>query len=170
MKVLVVTASKHGSTREIASAIARGLRNSHLEADLKDASKHPSTEGYDAVVFGSAIYAGNWLPEAREFAEQHRETLSRLPVWLFSSGPLGEENPKPEQNLEHLAAPLGAVEVRDHKIFSGRLDTAELSLGERLITKMVGAPSGDFRDWEEIQKWAKEIAMALHPVMPTVVG
>jgi menaquinone-dependent protoporphyrinogen oxidase len=56
---------------------------------------------------------------------------------------------------------MGDVHVRDHKIFVGKLDTAGLGLGERLITKVVGAPAGDFRDWDEIRRWAREIAADL---------
>jgi hypothetical protein len=30
-----------------------------------------------------------------------------------------------------------------------------------MITKMVHAPDGDFRDWQAIRSWAHEIAAAL---------
>lgn len=163
MKVLVTVASKHGSTREIAGVLAEELRNSAIEADLKDVSDVTSVEGYDAMILGSAIYAGNWLPEARQFAEQHRAELSSLPVWLFSCGPLGgEEDPKPHDDPDKLVASMAGVEWREHKVFVGKLDHAELSLGETLLVKVVGAPSGDFRDWEEIRGWAQDIQMELH--------
>jgi two-component system CheB/CheR fusion protein len=122
MKVLVTVASKHGSTREIAGALAEELRKSAVEADLKDVSDVTRFEGYDALILGSAIYAGNWLPEARQFAEQHRAELSRVPVWLFSSGPLGEEDPKPHDDPDKLAASMGGVEWREHRVFVGKLD------------------------------------------------
>jgi hypothetical protein len=31
-----------------------------------------------------------------------------------------------------------------------------------MIVKAVKAPEGDFRDWDEIDAWADEIAVALH--------
>jgi menaquinone-dependent protoporphyrinogen oxidase len=160
MKILITVASKHGSTREIGEAIAEELRGSGLETDLLDASEVDSLDGYNAIILGSGIYAGSWLPEAKYFIEQYRPELSRLPIWLFSSGPLGETS-KPSDDPKKLEAPLGGIEVRDHQIFVGKLDPATLGLGERLIVKVVGAPAGDFRNWGEIRDWARQIARKL---------
>jgi menaquinone-dependent protoporphyrinogen oxidase len=160
MKILITVASKHGSTREIAEAITEELRGSGLDADLLGASEVDSLEGYDAIILGSGIYAGSWLPEAKYFIEQYRPELSRMPIWLFSSGPLGE-NSKSTDDPKKLEAPLAGIEVREHKIFVGKLDPATLGLGERLIVKVVGAPAGDFRNWSEIRDWAKQIARKL---------
>lgn len=164
MKVLVAFASKHGSTQEIASTIAEELRNAKLDTVLLDVSEVKGLEGYGAVILGSAIYAGNWLPDAKGFAGRHREPLSRLPVWLFSSGPLGLEDPKPHDDPAKLITGMGDVPVRAHKVFVGKLDPTELGLGERLLVKVVGAPAGDFRDWGEIRGWAKQVAEELQGV------
>ena len=168
MKVLVAVASKHGSTREIASAIAEELRNSGIGADLEDVSEVSSIRGYDAVILGSAVYMGKWLPEAQSFPEHHRVALSKLPVWLFSSGPLGADDPQPHEDPQRLASPVGHVVPRGHKVFVGKLDAKSLGFGERIAVKMVRgsagdykAPYGDFRDWNEIREWAKEIAAEL---------
>lgn len=161
MNVLVAVASKHGSTREIATAIADELRAAGLEVDLRDLKEAGAIKGlggYGAVVLGSGIYAGNWLPEARRFAQGQRAALAGLPVWLFSSGPLGSPDPQPRDDPAKLAAPLGDVPVRDHRVFVGKLDRDDLGLGERLIVKMVRAPYGDFRDWEDVRGWARKVA------------
>ena len=55
--------------------------------------------------------------------------------------------------------------ARGHRVFTGRLDRASLGLGERLITRMVQAPEGDFRDWEAIDAWAREIASELNGIL-----
>ena len=161
MRVLVAVASKHGGTRGIAEAIAEELRAAGPAVDLREAGEVGDLAGYDAVVLGSAIYAGTWLQEARQFAERHHAELSRLPVWLFSSGPLGAPDPQPHDDPDKLAAPLGDVAARDHRVFAGKLDPADLSFGERLIAKVVRAPSGDFRDWDAMRAWAHEIGAAL---------
>src|SRR5688500_5163106 len=95
MRVLVAGASKHGSTREIAKAIAEELRAAGLDADLRDAGNVTSLAGYDAVVLGSAIYMGRWMPEAKHLVERFQPQLAALPVWLFSSGLLGADDPQP---------------------------------------------------------------------------
>ncbi len=146
---------------EIAEAIARELRGAGHAVDVRDADDAPPAEGYDAVVIGSAVYMGTWLPAARQFVERNQATLATLPVWLFSSGPLGQDQPHPPGDPARLAELMAATGARGHRIFVGKLDTSQLSFGERLVVKMVKAPVGDFRDWEVIRAWARQIAGAL---------
>jgi len=161
MRIIVVFASKHGSTREIAEVIAAELRLQKHSADLVEADQVNGLAEYDAVVFGSGVYASNWLPEARNFAVHFRKELAKIPVWLFSSGPLGKIKPQPQEDPLNLAASLGDVKARDHHIFVGKLDLADLSFAERMLVKAVRAPIGDFRDWSEIRGWARSIAAEL---------
>jgi menaquinone-dependent protoporphyrinogen oxidase len=161
MRVLIAVASKYGSTREIAEAIAEELHLQSIWAVLHDAAEVNEITGYDAVILGSAIYAANWLPEAKRFAERYQLELSKVPVWLFSSGPLGADNPKPLDDPNKLAAPLGEIKTRGHRVFVGKLETDNLGVGDRLIAKVFKAPTGDFRDWEAIRGWAREIASEL---------
>lgn len=151
MNVLILVASKHGSTYEIGEAIAAELNDHGHTAHIYNAIFPPPLEPYDAVILGSAIYAGNWLPEAKQFAEQYNAELAKLPVWVFSSGPIGAENAQPHDDPAKLAVSLGRVKVRDHRIFVGKLDKANLNIAERLIARVVHSPSGDFRDWDAIQ-------------------
>lgn len=161
MKVLVAVASRHGSTREIAAAIAAELQAAGIDGDLCEAGQVPQLDGYDAVVLGSAVYMGNWLQEAREFVERYRDDLAAMPLWLFSSGPLGSTNPQPAGDPERLGDLLRSVPHRDHCVFVGRLDKHTLGLRERLAVKAVHAPEGDFRDWSAVRTWARTIADAV---------
>ncbi|HYI15046.1 MAG TPA: flavodoxin domain-containing protein [Thermomicrobiales bacterium] len=161
MKVLVTGASKHGNTREIANGIAEELRAAGLDADLREAGSVTSLDGYDAVVLGSAIYMGSWLPEAKHLVERFQPQLVALPVWLFSSGPLGADEPQPAGDPGQIPGLMEQTQARGHRVFTGKLDRAELGFGERLITTMVHAPDGDFRDWEAIRGWADDVAVEL---------
>ena len=89
MRVLVAAASRHESTQEIAEAIAATMTDRGIEAAAVPVEQVASLDGFDAVVLGSAVYMGRWLGEARRFARLHASELCRLPVWLFSSGPVG---------------------------------------------------------------------------------
>lgn len=168
MRILVAVASKHGSTREIAEAIAQELKSQGLDVDLQPVETVIQVSNYDAVVFGSAIYAGSWLPAAKRFAETFRTQLSKVPFWVFSSGPVGAEDPKPNDDPNMLAASLGGAKPRDHHVFVGKIDPARLGLGERLIVKAVRAPMGDFRNWDEIREWAHGIATTLLAERPVI--
>jgi len=160
MKILTAYASRHGSTREIAEAIAEELRSAGHDVTLQAAKETQSLAGYDAAVVGSAVYVGRWLGDAGDMVGQFKEQLKGLPVWLFSSGPLGEDPypPGEPEGLPELVSELGA---RDHRVFVGRLAKSELGLGERLVVRAVKAPEGDFRDWEAIRNWARSIAASL---------
>lgn len=161
MKVLTAYASRHGSTREIAAAIAGELRNAGHDVDFQDVANVTSLAGYDAVVVGSAVYIGKWLAEASAFVEKFESALTPLPVWLFSSGPLGAETPHPPGDPEGIPELVNELGARDHQVFVGKLDKDDLGIGERVIVRMVKAPEGDFRDWDAIRAWAREIAASL---------
>jgi menaquinone-dependent protoporphyrinogen oxidase len=165
MHILIVVASRHGSTREIAEGVAQELRALRHTVDVRDAAR-AALDGEDAVIVGSAVYMGRWLPEARAFVTAHQPTLRGLPVWLFSSGPLGPPRPDPAVDPAHLAALLAATGARGHRLFGGKIAPHDLNLGEWLVTKAVHAPEGDYRDWAAIRAWADEIAGALLAAAP----
>jgi menaquinone-dependent protoporphyrinogen oxidase len=90
--------------------------------------------------------------------------LSTRPVWLFSSGPLGDD---PGIDLDVIDAGIEPdvvahltelTHARAHHVFAGRLDRADLKPLEKLVAASVHAPEGDFRDWSDVQAWADEIA------------
>ncbi|MDJ0959304.1 MAG: flavodoxin domain-containing protein [Acidimicrobiia bacterium] len=157
MKVLVTAGSKHGATYGIAEHIAKTLIDRSFEIELVDPAEVTDLTGYDAVVLGSAVYAGNWRKDAVEFAERFSADLQTLPVWIFSSGPLGDEDDN-ESALNQLDALMEDTGARSHTWFDGKLIKEDLSFAERAIVKVVGAPYGDFRDWDDIGAWAENIA------------
>jgi len=158
-RILVAYASKHGATAEIAEAIAAGLSRRGVDAEAQEAATVKVVDTYDAIVLGSAVYAGHWLKPARELAEAQADALVAAPVWLFSSGPLGPpEELKPEGDpvaVEDLIEKTGAVA---HRVFAGKLDKKRLGFGERAMVRAVHAAEGDFRDWDAIDAFAAEIA------------
>lgn len=177
MKMVVVHASKYGSTREIAEFLAGKLRLHGLEAEARGVEAVPDLADYDAVVVGSAVYMGHWMTEAVDFVRRNRTGLASRPVWLFSSGPLQLAPGKPsldDPKLVPTEVPelLQAVHPREHRIFFGALDPAKLAFKHRALRKLPAArailPEGDFRNWDDIEAWADDIARALQS--PVVVG
>jgi menaquinone-dependent protoporphyrinogen oxidase len=161
MQVMVACASKHGSTEGIAQAIADRLRQQGHGAVAVRVADVADLHGIQAVVLGSAVYAGSWMHEATEFAEGNAQVLSTMPVWLFSSGPLGTEVHDEEEQPRQLPELTRALHPRGHRVFFGALDHDKLGFGERMMVKAVKAPQGDFRDWNAIAGWADEIARDL---------
>jgi len=160
MKVLITAATRHGSTFEIASGIEDVLKSTGIETVLTVPERVADLNGYDAVILGSAIYAGNWLAPAREFVARTLWALRTRPVWLFSSGPIGDPA-KPTEAPPVVAEMLEATGAREHRLFAGRLERRDLGLAEKAIMTVIRAPEGDFRSWNQIEAWAMQIARTL---------
>ena len=158
MKVLVSAASKHGSTAAIAEAIGSVLSSGGIDVDVCRPEEVTTVAPYDGVVLGSGVYAGRWLI-AREAQE-----LAFKPVWLFSSGPIGDP-PKPEEEPPDMAAARERLHPIDSAIFAGRLDRSDLGLAEKAIVAVVRAPDGDFREWSSVSEWASRIARTLETTL-----
>jgi menaquinone-dependent protoporphyrinogen oxidase len=162
MNVLVTTASKHGATREIAEEIARVLDEHGVSTALLDIDDVTDLSGYEAYVIGSGIYLGNWLKNARRFLDTHAAELAQRPTWLFASGSIVGDPPvanDPDALRSGLAESLvEATHAREHRLFAGKLVTSELGLLEKAAVRAAHASEGDHRDWDEIDRWAEEIA------------
>jgi menaquinone-dependent protoporphyrinogen oxidase len=158
-KILVLGASKHEATWEIARRIGQELTDRGLSVTLVRLGQDtgPDLAGFDAVILGSAVYAGHWYKPARTYVRHHAAALSRRPLWLFSSGPLaGQDTDKSDAvRIDDIIAATGA---RDHAVFGGRLAMADLGAIERTVVRAVHATQGDNRDWAAVTAWAEGIA------------
>ena len=163
MKILVTAASRHGSTKEIATLIAGLMEDAGLEADVREPDDVMSLAGYDAAVIGSAVYMGRWLDPARQLIERCHGEFAGRRVWLFSCGPLGEPA-KPDSEPAEVAALREATGAIDHRVFPGSLVRSELGFGEKVVVAGVHAPYGDYRPWDDITTWARAIANWLRTV------
>ncbi|MBO2446040.1 flavodoxin [Actinomadura barringtoniae] len=161
-RILVAHGSKRGGTAEIAEWIGAELcETPGVVVDVRPAAEARDLAGYDAVVIGSAVYVGRWVPEARRFARRHRAALVHLPVWAFSSGPLDrsaqEGEVPPTRSIAKIVERVGA---RDHVTFGGRLTADAKGFVAARLAKERG---GDYRDRDQIRAWARAIVKELQP-------
>jgi len=82
LRVLLVYATRHGSTREVADAVAEELRATGHEVDQRPAAEAPGPAGYDAVVVGGPMIMG-WRRHAVRFVAKHRKELAELSLAFF---------------------------------------------------------------------------------------
>jgi len=158
-KVLIAYASKAGSTGEVAGAIGEELSAKGVTMDVFQLKDIKDLSGYQAVIIGSAIRMGSWLPEATKFLETHKSGLSRIPTAFFTvCMTLYEETEQNRRKVEEFMQPVRAIlEPASLGLFAGKMDYSKLSFLDRQIIKMIKVPEGDFRNWEAIRSWAKEI-------------
>jgi menaquinone-dependent protoporphyrinogen oxidase len=156
--VLVTCASKHGSTQEVADAVAQRLRGHDLDVSLLPVGEVETLEGFDAVVLGAALYLGRLHGDARRFLRRWRRELAKLPTAVFAMGPLTLEDAAVTGARKQLAAGLAHVpELHpvETAVFGGVVDPAELHFP---FTRM---PASDARDWQAIDAWSDQVAAAL---------
>lgn len=164
-QILVTYASNTGWTVGVAEAIGKTLAEKGAEVDVLPMRDVKDLSAYQAVVAGSAINGGAWLPEALEFMREHQAELKRKPFASFlvcmtltlKSG---------EQYRSHVSSWLDPVRalVRpvSEGLFAGGLDIHKIpSFSDRLkfrLSVLFGFwKEGDHRDWDAIRKWAVEL-------------
>jgi menaquinone-dependent protoporphyrinogen oxidase len=165
-QVLVGYATKHGATAEIAEKIGQVLRQAGLRTDVLPADRVIDLTPYTAVVLGSAVYIGQLRKEAVKFLQANETVLADRPVWLFSSGPLGEGDPleltQGWRLPEKLQPSVDRIAPRDIAVFHGAVDVGKLNFIEKWMLKNTKSPVGDFRNWDAITSWATAIADVLN--------
>ena len=166
MQVLVGYASAHGSTRQIAERVGSRLSRAGVAVHVAPVAELEDIGRYDAVVLGSAIHNGAWLPGAMDVVRANSDVLSRQPVWLFSVGMVAAL----PRRLQGMGAREGGTVVaeieelihpRGHRLFSGAVRRNQLSRWGRMLFRLTGCQYGDYRVWPEIEAWAADIATAL---------
>jgi menaquinone-dependent protoporphyrinogen oxidase len=157
--ILVAYATRYGSTAEVAEAVGDELRKAGAEVDVQPIDDIQGLSRYQAVIIGSPIYMGKWLPEAQVFVERHQQHLRGIPVAYFAVG-LTIMGGTPDA-IRKAEASMGQVRMLvnpvDIGIFPGRLESSRLSVADRAITKLIRAKTGDFRDWEAVRAWAQAL-------------
>ena len=164
-KILVTYASNTGWTVGVAEAIGKTLVESDAKVDVLPMRAVKDLSPYDAVVAGSAINGGAWLPEAVQFVRVHQAELKRKPFASFLvCMTLTMKNG--EQYRSHVSSWLEPVRafVRpvSEGLFAGGLNIRKIpSLSDRLKFRMsvlFGVwKEGDHRDWDAIRQWALEL-------------
>jgi menaquinone-dependent protoporphyrinogen oxidase len=158
-RILVAYASRCGSTAEIAEALGSDLRSRGYKPEVLPVAKVAQLGGYQAMLLGSAVRAGNWLKEATGFVRQHQREIQDLPNAFFTVHMMnvGDDEKSRKGRLGYLN-PVREMVLPDSEVFfAGRMDLSRLSFGERLLCKVMGASSKDLRNWPAIHAWGSNV-------------
>jgi menaquinone-dependent protoporphyrinogen oxidase len=155
-KILVAYASVSGSTREVAQAIAEVLAGDGVSVEVQPVNTIMSVADYGAIVLGSSIRVGKWLPEAIDFLEDYQESMAHIPVAYFTTCLTMVNDTKDNRRtvlayMEPVRHQSPEIEPVGLGLFAGSLDP------QRQLFMQVEGPQGDYRDWEAIRAWAAEI-------------
>ena len=159
-RVLVAYATWAGSTAGVAERIAEVLNRNGFAAEAVRAKDIRDTASYAAVVLGTAVHAGRLHPDALQFARRNATDLGTKPfaalvVCLAMTATDEKGRTQAERYLEPIRRQAKPIcEGR----FAGAYDPQKLGFITRQIMKMIKAPPGDFRKWDEIEARAAGLA------------
>ena len=153
--IVVAYATKHGSTLEVAEAIAASLRDEGHDVDVVAAADVRKLDDYSAVVLGGALYVGRWHHDAIGFLKRHRRSLAARPLAVFAMGPAPateEALAESRGQLDRALARVPELEPAAVAIFGGVVDPSKLRFPFKHM------PASDARDWDAIRAWAAAVA------------
>ena len=158
--ILLAYASRYGSTQEVSETITATLREARLNVDVQPMAEVRTLAGYDAIILGAAIYNAHWNLEAHHFVSQHQESLSRLPVAIFTLGPLSSSAAAKQNSRRQLDSELEKypwLKPVALEVFAGKYDPSKpgLNFFERFL------PARDYRNWDAIRAWAEALPAQL---------
>ncbi len=164
-KILVAYATAAGSTGGVAETIGQTLADDDTFVSICPVQSVASLEGYDAVVLGSAIHGGKWLPEATAFLQANRARLNQIPTAFFLVGLIPNRKGEGDKKLvdSFLAAERALVKPVAEGRFVGAMfakDNPGLAgFGIRFFIAYcgLGLRPGDFRDPAAIRAWAETV-------------
>lgn len=158
-RILVAYASQRGSTAEIAQAVGKELQLAGYDVEVIEMKSVSSLAGYSAVVIGGPFYMGKVVGDVGKFIGRYRDALAKVPVAAFAVGvaPLGKDPADKDNAMKKLQKTLEPQKPVAMTIFAGKVDPEKLSFLQRWMVKKTKSPVGDFRDWDAIARWAKDL-------------
>jgi len=158
-RILVTFATRAGSTAEIAAAVGETLSGRDFFVDVKSLKDNPPLDNCTAVIIGSAVRMGCWLPEAVNFVKSNQEALIKLPVALFSvhMANTADDEASRSGRLAYLKAIRPLLDPVDEAFFAGKMDFSRLSFLDRVICRLLKSQEEDSRQWDKIRSWAQTV-------------
>ncbi len=163
-KILVTYASQGGSTAGVAEAIGQTLSTNGTVVDVHPVNEVTELNAYTAVIIGSAVHSGKWMPEAAEFVDRHQAALRRMPTAVFQvCMMLATSSEQYKRMVPDWLAPLRAqIQPVAEGSFAGALWPNQYSklwekLGLRIFLAAIHLKAGDYRNWDAVHTWAESL-------------
>lgn len=83
MKTIIIYASNHGTTQDVAIRISKEIRSQNIQiVNVKEAIKL-DLSSYEMILLGCSIHAGNVQPSMKKFCKNHLSELLQKQIGLF---------------------------------------------------------------------------------------
>jgi len=182
MKALIVYGSRYGTAAEIAREIADVIKNEGIEVtleDAKDIKKDFDISPYNLVIVGSGIKMGKWTKQSLKFLKDNKKALKERKVAIFVSCSAANEEKSRDMGLKDYLQKVAAENLESEPLDMGLFGSLyDPDSNHGLMYKMTlkfwkkdleekgfdTNKSHDFRDWEEIRAWARNLADLINKI------
>lgn len=180
MKTLIVYGTRYGATASTSEEIAKVLQAEGFDVKVVNAKeeKIKDISPYDLIIVGSGMKMGKWTSEAEDFLKRFQKELAQKKLAIFAStmksvaereGKIDDLEKERKMSLENIISKYNLNPVATG-FFGGVLDFNKMNF---IIRRTFGfirpqlekdgfkeSQLGvyELRDWEEIRKWAHELA------------
>ena len=162
-KVLIVYASKTGTTKDVAAKLADRTgaalydccANMLVEGQDGQVKQQPRLADYGVVLIGTAMYMGSPMKAAKRFIKAHSEEFAQKPPILFTCG-VGTEEEDGEYLRKHL--PEG-MQPRFYRHAGGEIRPEQMSSFGRMAMKEYEKQHGIIPsiNWEAVDALSRAI-------------
>ena len=176
-RLLVIYATRHGQTAQIAVRIAGQLKGAGYDvmlSDVDDLGWHERLDAFAGVLIGGSALRGRHPSALRRFVARHREALNALPTGFFSVGGYASVSDPAARKAayDRMQRFLAATGWRASTAaaFRGAIAYTRYSpllrVAMRRAVARYGGPTDTTRDheltdWEEVQHFTQTFAASL---------
>ena len=164
-KILVTYDTEHGATSIVAKKVFDTLCQEDFSVDLIFVENFDPAEilNYDAIVIGSPIYIGKWLPGIKKLLKRSHATIAQIPSAFFITCTYVKgEDDTPERHahaielyIDPVLSKYPDIQPIDKGVLAGEFQYAELYPLQFFLMKLAKFEEGNFIDTAKIEAWAK---------------
>jgi menaquinone-dependent protoporphyrinogen oxidase len=175
-RVLIVYGSTYGQTERIARQIGRILTGLGHEVDLRCGdrlSRGLHLEEYDGVLVAASVILGRYQRSIRRFVRRNALQLNTMPSAFASvSGSPTSDPMRAEAYVDRFLTKTGWWRPTETRSFAGAVAYTRynplLRWWMQRISSRKGLPTDtsrdwDFTEWDEVERFARELAVLLAP-------
>ncbi len=167
-KVLVVYSTISGCTTTIAKRIGSDLIAYQAQPRVVSVEEMPIIDrSVDVIIFGSSMRLGKFHHDAREWLQDNLDIIEEVPTAFFSVGlrSVSSQAGGVAQAERELNAVVSSLGTDLHPVGSVVLPGWKRSEGfnpmEKLALRVYPLADGDYRDWDKVDAWVRQIAPVL---------
>ena len=153
MKILIIYASRHGSTEKAVNSLEEKITHQTVIVNLKK-EPVPDMDSFDAVIIGGSIHAGQLQKKVKKYCTDNIDKLLKKDLGLFICHM--EEGDKAKKELADVYPEELLKHAKVTGLFGGEFNFEKMNFLERMIIKKISGlkESVSKINYETIQQFA----------------